>query len=513
MGAAANVITSRAGLRAEVAESGGLRRLDCGPTTLSLFIGGEVECGPANLFLRRRGEQPAWTPLLGPASPTAFAAPAAGRLAGRGTWHGIEYGISLVLAADAPVWFWHVELSNASAETQELDLTYAQDVALAPYGAARMNEYYVSQYIDHTPLSDPRRGFLIASRQNQAADGRNPWCLIGSLRRATSFATDALDFHGLAGRAGEPPAGMLGELPGHRLQHEHSMAVLRDAPIRLAPAESLSAGFFGGFVADHPDATSQADLARVSEMMALPEAAPPAMPAGMPLRACARTLFSAAESLRALDLDAGSLRELFPPPWRHEETDEGGALLSFFHARHSHVALRAKELRVLRPHGQLLRTGRHLTPDESALVSTVWMSGVFHSMLTQGHVSINRFLSTHRSYIGLFRAQGLRVFAKIAGEWRLLGVPSAFEMTPESCRWIYRHADGEIQLRSAAHSGPHALTLEIESTAGPETAFLLCHHVALNGDDGNAPEPLAWRRDGDTLIVAAAPGSDVGRRF
>ena len=508
-------MTSRCGLRAEISASGAVRRLDCGPTTLSLFIGNEIECGPANLFLRCRGGQSGWTALLGPASPTRLAAPADGRIDGRGTWQGIEYHISLVLAAQAPAWFWHLHLRNASPQTQELDLTYAQDLALAPYGAVRMNEYYVSQYVDHTPLIDARHGILIASRQNQAADGRNPWCLIGSLRRAASFATDALDFQGLAGRAGEPPAGILGDLPGRRRQHEHSMAVLRDEPIRLAPGESLHAGFFAGFVADHPDATAEADLSRVGTILALPEAVPPRAAADLPPAAHpdAQTLFSAAAPLRALDLDTEALRRLFPAPWRHEETDGRGGHLSFFRGAASHVVLRAKELCVLRPHGQLLRTGRHLTPDESALVSTVWMSGVFHSMLAQGHVSINRFLSANRSYLGLFRSHGLRVFVRLGGKWRLLGTPSAFEMTAQSCRWIYRHAEGEIQLRSAAESEPHALTLAIEVTEGADAAFLISHHIALNGDDGNTPEPLDWRRDGDALIVTPAPGSDVGRRF
>ncbi|HEV7138387.1 MAG TPA: hypothetical protein VGN43_17255 [Steroidobacteraceae bacterium] len=513
MSAAAKIVTSRSGLKAEIGATG-LRRLDCGPTTLTLFIGNEVECGPANLFLRRRGPMQQWTPLLGPASPTRLATPDTGRLAGRGSWQGIDYDISLVLAEEVSVWFWHVRLRNVTADPQELDLTYAQDVALAPYGAVRMNEYYVSQYVDHTPLSDPQRGTLIASRQNQAAEGRNPWCLIGSLRRAASYATDALDFYGLASRAGEAPVGMLEELSGRRLQHEHSMAVLRDAPLRLAPGEGLDAGFFGLFVADHPAATSQSDLSRVSEILTLPEATPRPAPRDLPLADVAgRSLFSAATLLPADDLDPEALRRLFPAPWRHMEADDRGECLSFFHGTENHVVLRAKEVRVLRPHGQLLRTGRHLTPDESALTSTVWMSGVFHSMLAQGHVSINRLLSANRSYLGFFRSQGLRVFARLAGEWRLLGVPSAFEMAPESCRWIYRHAEGEIQLRSAARSGPHALTLEIEVTAGSDTPFLICQHVALNGDDGNAPGPLDWRRGGDTLVVTPAPGSDVGRRF
>ena len=513
MSTPASIVTSRAGLKAEIAASGAVRRLDCGPTTLTLFIGNEVECGPANLYLRRRAGNAEWTPLLGPASPTRFEQAAGSTLAGRGEWQGIEFVISLALAAEAPVWFWHVRLRNASPRPQELDLTYAQDLALAPYGAVRMNEYYVSQYIDHTPLSHPQRGTLIASRQNQAADGRNPWCLIGSLRQAVSFATDALDFHGLASRAGEPPVGIVGELPGRRLQHEHSMPVLRDAPLRLAPGETVDAGFFGVFVDDHPRATSDADLSRLSGILTLPEATPAKLSVESAQAGAAATLFSWAAVLQAADLDAGTLRRLFPPPWRHEESDERGALLSFFHGADSHVVLRAKELRVLRPHGQLLRTGRHLTPDESALTSTAWMSGVFHSMLAQGHVSINRFLSTNRSYLGFFVSQGLRVFARLGGEWRLLGAPSAFEMAPGSCRWIYRHAEGEIQVRSAAHGAPHALTLDIDVTEGPDTAFLICQHIALNGDDGNAPQPLDWRRSGDTLVVTAAADSDVGRRF
>jgi cellobiose phosphorylase len=514
VGSASKIVTSQSGLRAEVTESGALRRFDCGPITLTLFVGSDVECGPANLFLRRLTGKRDWTPLLGPTSPTRFGTPSAdGRITGCGTWQGIDYDISLVLATGAPVWFWHVRLTNASAEPQELDLTYAQDIALAPYGAVRMNEYYVSQYVDHTPLADPQSGVLIASRQNQGTEGRNPWSLIGSLRRAISFATDALDFYGLASRAGEPPQGIVGELPARRLQHEHSMAVLRDAPLRLAPGETSRAGFFGICVPDHPEATSEADLSIVAGIRALPEATPKALSTDASPAGAGRTVFSAAVPLHALPLDADALRRLFPTPWRHEETDERGRLLSFFRGAESHVVLQAKELQVLRPHGQLLRTGRHLTPDESALTSTAWMSGVFHSMVTQGHVSINRFLSTNRSYLGFFRSQGLRIFAQLAGEWRLLGVPSAFEMAPESCRWIYRHAAGEVEVHSAAHSGPHALSLDIEVTQGPETAFLICQHIAVNGDDGNAPVPLNWRRDGATLIVKAAPESDVGRRF
>ena len=80
------------------------------------------------------------------------------------------------------------------------------------------------------------------------------------------------------------------------------------------------------------------------------------------------------------------------------------------------MVLPAKEGASLRPHGQILRTGDRLEPEEASLTTTVWMGGVFHSMVTQGHVSINRFLSTTHSYLGLFRAHGQRIFVEVDGE-------------------------------------------------------------------------------------------------
>jgi len=275
---------SPAGMSAELNANGSVRRLECKGLMVSLFVGNEIEGGPANLYLRRRpsgadsshaehGAKIEWVPLLGPSSRTRFEAqPASGAIVGRGEWLGIEYSIALVLAQSAAAWFWHVQLRNTTSTAQNLDLTYAQDLALAPYGAVRLNEFYVSQYLDHTPLNHPQNGVVTATRQNQAVDGRNPWCLVGSLRKGVSFATDALQLHGLASRAGAAPVGMLSDLPNKRLQHEHSLAVIRDEAFRLDANSSIDCGFFGGYRETHPEATSSADAERVSEVLALPEA-------------------------------------------------------------------------------------------------------------------------------------------------------------------------------------------------------------------------------------------------
>jgi cellobiose phosphorylase len=508
-------LSSRSGLRAEINANGSLRRFDCESICLPLFVGNELDGGPTNLYLRRTdGPAITWTALLGPTSPTTFHAdPASGMLVGKGSWQGINYTLALVLAQSSPAWYWHIHLENARDEPVTLDVTYAQDVALASYGGIRLNEFYVSQYIDHTPLQLPGHGVGIASRQNQAADGKHPWSLIGCLRMAASFATDALQFHGLTSRAGETPIGLSAELPNRRLQHEHSMVVLRDRPCKLEPRATAISGFFGVYVADHPGATTAADATAASEAFNLPEAKPPTLFSTGNEAPHARTLFSSAPLFKALDLSPEELRDLFGSQWRHVEVDEQGTRVSFFHGADSHVVLKAKELRVMRPHGHILRTGRNTTPDETALTSTAWMSGVFHSMVTEGHVSINRFLSTVHTYLGLFRSHGQRVFVDVGGEWQLLQVPSAFEISPNRCRWIYQHARGAIHVVSEAKHDPHELTLSIEVKSGNPTRFLISSHVSLNDDDGSAPGSALWRQSGTKVVISPAANTDLGRRF
>lgn len=189
-------IVSRAGLAVQVTANGSLRRMDHDDVMVNLFLGTEVEGPPANLYLRRHGERlDAW-PLLGPHSGGAVQCDERG-LRVRGAWQEVRFSVSLVLADAALAWFWHVELENTGTSPVDLDLIYAQDLALAHYGAVRLNEYYVSHYLDHTPLFHPEQHWVLASRQNQSMGahwpcrkphpcGRRPGMTSRSPRRASS---------------------------------------------------------------------------------------------------------------------------------------------------------------------------------------------------------------------------------------------------------------------------------------------------------------------------------------
>ncbi|MBC8128179.1 MAG: hypothetical protein H8M99_13645 [Gloeobacteraceae cyanobacterium ES-bin-144] len=504
-------VSSQSGMSVEINSNGSLRRMDHGDIMLNLFLGNEADGGPTNIYLRCHGVEKKWIPLFGPNSPARCEICEDGMMT-NGEWNGIVFRVKLLLADSARAWFWHVELENNGSDDVSCDLIYTQDLALAHYGAVRLNEYYVSHYIDHTAIEHTQRGVAVASRQNQSMGGRCPWTVIGSLGKGVAYATDAIQIYGLATRAGDAPIALDSGLPAKRLQREHSMVSIQDELILLKPGAKTQRGFFGSFELDKPSPTSASDISFIDQVTALPEASSPQFPSKTSGVASSAGLFAVAPLLDSMDFDETEIREHFAGEPRHVEC-ENGQLFSFFHQENGHVVLKAKELKVLRPHGHLLRSGGALTPDESALTSTAWMSGVFHSMVTQGHVSINRFLSTCHSYLGLFRSHGQRVFVEIDGAWILLGIPSAFEMTPSSCRWIYKHSGGLIEVVSSAPDDRNGLHLTVSILQGPPARFLVSHHVAIHGDDGSMSIPVIREVVENGVFVRAVADSDVGRRF
>jgi cellobiose phosphorylase len=512
-------LANAAGLSLELNRDGGVRHIQFRDDVVNLFMGNGMEPGPTNVWLRlHRGTEVEAVPLLGPRSPLR-ARTSRGRGRGdefqrRGEWQGLVIALRLVLGEQQATWCWQVLLENRSSQERMVDLLYVQDIGLASRGAVRLNEHYVSHYIDFSPLEHARCGWVVAARQNLEQGGRHPWAVVGSLRRARSYATDGLQMFGLAQRLGGVPVGVREGLPTQRLQHEHAMAAVQDEEVTLAPGALSAGGFFVALHGDHPRATSAEDLASVDAALSWTGSLewPAVSRASEGGRSGDSTLFAVAPLLECRDLDEAELRRLFPSGWRHEERG-GAGLLSFFCGEDGHVVLRAKEARTQRPHGHILRTGQARVPEESSLTSTVWMSGVFHSMVTQGHVSINRFLSTAHSWLGLFRSHGLRLFVQVEGRWQLLGVPSAFELRPRSCRWIYRHAGGAIELTSGVQEGAHALSLRGRVLDGPPVAWLATLHVALGGDDGNASRPIPWRMEGKDIVVGIPEGSDLHARF
>jgi len=106
-------LSSRSGLEFELNANGSIHRMRCAGTMLNLFLGSELEAGPANIYLRLRAQPLRIAPLLGPRAGTRFSADTGrGRLVGYGTWQDLRYRLTLTLSDTATAWFWHVWLQN-----------------------------------------------------------------------------------------------------------------------------------------------------------------------------------------------------------------------------------------------------------------------------------------------------------------------------------------------------------------------------------------------------------------
>ena len=501
---------STSGVWAQFTESASLHRLDVGDHSVLMYPSDDLEAGPANLYLRlHQSDGVAVTPLLGPASPGEVGWSTTGPEV-RGTWRDLTFRVRFVLAETDAAWFWHVEVFNGSAQPAAVDVVQTQDVALAPYSELRVNEYYVAQYLDLTPIQTRTAGTAIAVRQNMPAT-HVPWLLLGCLREAVAWGTDALQVVGRADLDGATPSGLAAErLPSTRLQHEHTLAMLQDRAEQLAPGATLTTGFYGIYRGDHPAATSAADGVVAALAANLPEASAPTG-AAPPAHAIVGSLFSTAPTFTALPLDLPALTALAGPGVHHAER-AGEELLAYFTDDGTHVVTAAKERAVLRPHGHIMRTGDGLVPDESSLTTTAWMAGVFHSQLTQGHVSRDSLLSTRRGYLGLRRAFGLRIFVESGGAWTLLDVPSAWALTLDSCCWWYAHDGGLLEVRSLVAADSHEVRVTVRVVVGEPVRALVCAHVGFGGDDGADAVPSTLEIDALGVTVRAPHGADITAR-
>jgi len=521
----ATELRNAAGLSIELLDNGSLFAIRHRNVLINQVLGSPVEGGLGNVYLRRRTRDNISSfPLLGPGSASSFRASRHGA-AWAGSVDGLDYSCTLRLARRQPTWYWTIRLANATKRRLSLDAVLAQDLGIAHEEAVRSSELYTSQYIDHTILADEEFGFLICSRQNLPQGEAFPWVMHGCLDGAVGYLTDGFQFYGLAYKASNVPAALgRPRLPNRNYQHEFALPTLQSRRLSLPPGATGEITFFAAFEADHPAASSAADAGRAraaadayrGRRRAAINRTPRPRPAG---------LFDAPVLFESQDLGPADLERFFGSEWRHVEQRDG-MLLSFFHGRQQHVVLRAKELVMERPTGHIMRSGRDLVPSDDSLSVTAWMFGVFGSQLTIGNTSFNKLLSVCRNPLNVLKASGQRIFVRTDPGYELLGLPSAFEMGPNSARWIY-HADRcTLTIRVAISLDAPACRLTVEVERGGPLALLISHDVVLGVNEHDAaghvvvdaanarvelrpaPEALVRQRYPETTFFIVSPDAD-----
>jgi hypothetical protein len=162
-------------LSAELTATGGLRRFDVDGFSLLQYPASDLEPGVGGLWVRRL--HPDGTaeaqPLTGPRSGSGVATDAHGAMI-IGAAEGVEWAVRLAPSLTEAAWFWHIAVRNTGSEPVTLDAVWAADVALKPNADVRINEYYVAQYLDLTPVETPQGSTTSAVGWSTGLVGRNP---------------------------------------------------------------------------------------------------------------------------------------------------------------------------------------------------------------------------------------------------------------------------------------------------------------------------------------------------
>ncbi|MDD5695921.1 MAG: amylo-alpha-1,6-glucosidase [Bacteroidales bacterium] len=472
-------IRNSPGLFIEFLENGAIKSIEASPIRISLKPATLFSSHGANLFLRKRSQAIEYKSLTGPLSNSRFVVHDNAYYA-QGSWNNIDYQVVMQFSDKSLSWQYSVEISNHSDDTVELDLICVQDVGLKQATDGLINEYYVSQYLERRILEDDRFGPVVCCRQNMRESTGHPWLMAVCMNGAQSAATDGMLFYGRTCRVTGIPEGLITGRLGGEYAGESSVIALQEKPFQLAASGHHRSVFIFTYLPDHPQATSAADLGRLAgllsefcDVIALSVTNHWVTPVG--------NLFNTSSFLPVDDLHEEELIRFFGTDRRHCEWN-GERLLSFFCRQNEHVVLQVKETLVDRPHAHIMQTGAGLLPDESIMSTTSFASGIFNSHLSQGNTNFNVLLSICTSQFNLGREAGQRIFVEIGGRYYLLGVPSAFEMDLNHCRWVYKHGDHCFQIRTWTSKSIPQVNMDFKVISGPKVKLLVTHDFnPLNG--------------------------------
>ena len=447
-----------------------------GTIMVNQMLGSPVYGGIGRLYLRIGGPKAGVFEIVGPRAKVSF---------GQGDsffWKGqssdIRHSVQLELHPTEAKWFWRVTLENLSRSPVEADLVLVQDVGIGDHGFLMGSEAYASQYIDHTIVDHPVFGPVVMNRQNLKQPGnRNPWLAHGCITGAAAYATDAIQLvfpRQPCHTAMVPDFG--NNLPAFRRQHELACPSIQSTLLSMGSGASSETTFFGLFIPDHPEPSSEMDLAKLEDIEFLGASS---LGTKVGVAGVSRSLLQDVSETASLALDDEMVEALYPE--RHLEERIDGQLLSFFaqDGRHNrHVVLRGKELVSIRRHGEIVRSGQNMLPDDNTLAATCWMQGIFAAQLTIGNTSFHKLFSVSRDPYNLTIANGLRILVDEGDGWRLLGIPSVFEMGLSYCRWLYRLLGRSVTITAAVSGKEPAMQWEI-TTEGTPCRFLVFGNLTL----------------------------------
>lgn len=454
-------------------EAGDIQSIRYGSIMINQLIHHPLDGSMTNIYLRIfDGETPSYHPLIGLRSASDLFI-STNQIRWTGSIDRVGYAIEWTLYETG----WDVTARLQADVEMEADLVYAQDIAIADVGAVRTNEAYVSQYIDHHVESSDR-GFSVLSRQNQRQSTGFPALSLSSKTKTIGYVTDGFDLYGLSYKQDGKISGLRAPRLASRVyQYEFAMTALQTEAFTLGttPHETT---FSVRFLPHHPEALDASSVEKFESLKteAMEDEAERVE------RLYHSPIFGRELAGRAISEAEVAARY----PDRLFEERVGGKLLSFFCGT-THIVLSEKENVTERSHGTILMNGGPLKPDQEKFATTVYMPGVFNSHIVLGNTSFNKGISNIRNPLNIAKTSGQRIYIEDGESYRLLTMPSLFEMTPQQATWHYLLDDDEITVTNLIAGEKNAGRLTVVSKKKRAYRFLISTQVTMGNNEYDTP--------------------------
>lgn len=454
-----------------------------------------------NLYLRLfQSDRVKVTPLIGIHSDSEMSL-ADSTIKWNGQFDNVRYEVRFILT-DSGIWFWDVKLSGDA----EFDLIYGQDLGLADKGAVRSNEAYMSQYIDHTVYEDDQRGYIVCSRQNQPQQSGFPYIQQGSLNKVKGYSTDGFQFFGTSYReTNEPEALTKAPLDNEIYQYEFAYIALQTERKPISAEEHVV--FYGLYKEDHPEAVDSLEF-QDQVLAARKKVEETEDTAFQPVHKVSLSP-EIGSPLQTEAMTEDEINSLFPERQHEERQDD--TLLSFFTDKHEHVILKEKERLVERPHGHILTSGHNHRITENVMTTTSYMTGVFNSQLVVGNTSFNKMLTNTRNALNIMKTSGQRLYIEIDGTYRLLTMPSLFEIGFNYTCWYYKIPEDTIIVTNFTTVDTPEVRLNVRPVNDRSYRFLLSNQITMNNNEYEVPYTV--EENDETFTFSAANESDSAATF
>ncbi len=479
-------------LKLKFLKSGDIYQITSQNTQINLLNANLLDGSVSNIYLRKKEKGIYFfSPLLGINSASSF------KIKNNKAYYvgkTLDVNYQVVLSLKGDTWYYDVFIEKNN-NNKQYDLYYGQDVALADMNMVSNNELYTSQYVDHKVFNTDN-GYVVLSKQNQ---GNSNILQIGSFNKISSYSTDGFQFFGNFYKlANTPKALYKAELENKNYQYEFSYVAVKTKPFTLKDNNKTT--FYAKFIKDNDQLVKKPfPVTKYNQLKDENQTGYEKLVSKIKLGA----------PIVGNTLKKEELLNSYPNMLYLEEQNQ--QILSFFTDNHRHIITKEKELLVERPHAHIMIHGNILKASEEVMAASSFMFGVFSSHVVLGNTSFHKLSSHVRNMLNVQKIGGMRIYLKENDSYRLLTLPSLFEIAPNSLKWIYKLADDTIVVTYSSLVDKLRQKLTFQSLAGKKYDFLITNKITFAEKENIYP--LSFKKTANEIEFNALKNPFINDKY